>query len=77
MLNTEVKKIDGLFLEVQKNVDCLLGATQTLVEDVCAFNVEYKETLEKKNACDDTLFKGLEKSLTTFLEQILKVAATY
>lgn len=39
-LNVEVKKIDGLFLGVQKNVDCLFGATQTLVEDVCAFNVQ-------------------------------------
>lgn len=74
LLSTVVKKNDGLFLGVQKNVDCLLVATRTLVEDVRAFNVRYKEALEKKKEDDDTLFKGIDTSINTFQERILNVA---
>ncbi|CAI9282861.1 unnamed protein product [Lactuca saligna] len=72
----EVKKVDGLLLDVQKNIDCLLGASRTLVKDVCVFNVEYKETLQKKNKGDETLFKVFENSMTTFHKKMSKVVAT-
>lgn len=54
----------------------LLDSTRTLVEDVHAFNVEYKELLEKKKEGDESLFRGFEKSLNTIEEQIWKVAAS-
>lgn len=61
-----MKKIYVLFLSVQKNVDYLLSATITLVKDICAFNLEYKEELQKKNENDVAMFKGIETSLNTF-----------
>lgn len=74
LLNQGVKKIDGQFLGVQNNVDCLLAATCTLVEDVCAFNIDYTKSLVKKKDDDDTLLKGIKSSINTFKEKLQKVA---
>lgn len=53
----------------------MLSATRTLIEDIRAFNIEYKESFEKKKEEDETLFKGIEIYISTFQEQISKVAA--
>lgn len=50
--------IGDFFSGAQRNVDSLISTDKTLVEDVRAFNVEYKAELEKKNVFYNTLFKG-------------------
>lgn len=58
-----------------KNVDVLLSAARTLIEDVRTISVAYKEAPDKKKKGDETLFKDIETSINTFQEKISKVAA--
>lgn len=73
----EVKQIDGFCTGVQKNVDVFLSATWTLIEEIRAFNLKYKEELSKKNESDGKLFLGIENSLNKFQEEISKISVSF
>lgn len=73
-------KVKGLhnlvFEEVKKNFDVLLSTTRTLIEDIRAFNVEYKEELNKKNEFDGKLLKGIGTPVNKFQVELSKVVVS-
>ncbi|CAI9293754.1 unnamed protein product [Lactuca saligna] len=53
-----------ILFEQMKNIDVLLGATKTLVEDVCALNKDYAKGVNSKKESDGKVFINIESSLT-------------
>lgn len=73
MVSKEIKKLDKFCVGIKDNVDVLIGAKWTLVDDICAFNKYYAADLKLKKEFDGNAFTSIEKSPTGFHDRLLKV----
>ncbi|CAI9270750.1 unnamed protein product [Lactuca saligna] len=55
MVTEEITKLDKFCLRLQQNVDVLLGATRTLIKDICAFNKGYAVELKLKKESEGNM----------------------
>lgn len=57
---------------IKDNFDVLIKETQTLIEDILAFNKQYVGELKLKKESNDKVFTSIENSLTGFYEILSK-----
>lgn len=72
LVSKDIMKLDKFCIEIQQNVDVLLGATRTLIEDIHAFNKYYVEEWKLKKESDGKVFTNTDNSLTSFHDRLLK-----
>lgn len=72
MVTKEVKRLDKFCLGIQHNVDVILAASRTLIEDIRAFHKDYEEEMKLKKEYDENTFRGNKNSLTSFHDRLLK-----
>ncbi|CAI9282172.1 unnamed protein product [Lactuca saligna] len=72
LFSKEVKKLDMFYKGTKDKVEVLLGATQTIIEDVYSFNKDYAGVLREKKEADSQVFSKIEHSLTRFQESLSK-----
>lgn len=72
MVTKEITKLDKFCLRLQQNVDVLLGATRTLIKDICAFNKGYAVELKLKKESEGNMITRSESYLMGFHDCISK-----
>lgn len=72
LFSNKVKKLDKFYEGFKYKVDVLIGATQTMIEDVCASDKDYVRALKEKKDADGQVFSKIENFVTSVQESLLK-----
>lgn len=73
MFSTEFNKLDKFCENVKDKVGVLIGATRTMIEEICDFNKDYVDSLNEKIEKDGKVFNNIEISLNGFQETFAKL----
>ncbi|CAI9281327.1 unnamed protein product [Lactuca saligna] len=72
LVSKDIMKLDKFGIGIQQNVDVLLGATRTLIEDIRAFNKHYVEEWKLMKELDGKVFTNIDNALTSFHDRLPK-----